>query len=390
MFEYAIKAHLPIISATCDDLMNARALIELHAKNKKTAPWPQAKSVELQSKIVYVAHEDQMVDEVTYKRLLDVETSLVLLNCQSKSPLVFDGGEIPTPDEVLRGYLSESVHQSHLQSVAQLLKGMSVKKASEIVQLSGAMYGEVTPKSVSAVRMRLVGNTPGLTPLDTEVGFWMPPVEVQKWIEVNMDYMTTSKKELLPRGLMLAGPPGVGKSMAARAVAKCLGVQAFRLDIATTLNRYIGESEARVQRALDTVLKYAPCVLLIDEVEKVFTKGEDSGTTTRMMSQLLWWLQEREVALPVIMTTNDLSVIPPELYRPGRLDKVVHLRLLKLEEARELAVKVFIQVVGKAPLAKQHKALRDLFQAGDPELACFAHSQVHEGVCAEIKFQGWA
>lgn len=91
----------------------------------------------------------------------------------------------------------------------------------------------------------------------------------------------------------------------------------------------------------------APCVVLIDEVEKVFQSGEDGGVTSRILSQLLWWLAEHRTRVLTVMTTNDYAAIPPELYRPGRLDKVMFLPKLPLGLARHFPVAVFKSMLGQ-------------------------------------------
>ena len=101
-----------------------------------------------------------------------------------------------------------------------------------------------------------------------------PPLE--DWLELNSAYFLNPKTpaKLMPRGLMLAGKPGVGKSMGAKAIAQHFDIPLFRLDISTTLAKFVGESEARVARSLATVDRESPCVLLLDEVEKIFS-GND-------------------------------------------------------------------------------------------------------------------
>lgn len=386
MFLYATKAHIPIIAVTTDDILNYEAVIQT-LSGKGVRVYPTSKTVVLSEDVVYITDDADQITPETYKRLVKSNAQLVAINLASKSSLVFDAGELPTPPKMIEDYLKEILGGQDLQSIAQALKGCSLKAASELVQLASVMFKEITPKAINATRLRVAGSTPGLFPLDTDIGYWMAPTAIKQWVALNKDYLSAdTSKHLAPRGLMLAGPPGVGKSMAARAVAKELGIPAFRLDIATSLNRYIGESEARVAKALDTVSRSSPCLMLMDEVEKVFVQGEDSGTTTRLLSQLLWWLSEKKDTVVVVMTTNNLSVIPPELYRPGRIDRVIHLQPLGLAEARELALKVFELVVKKKPNLKQTSVIRECFQEAS---GSFAHSLVHEVVCDLIKINNW-
>lgn len=386
MFEKVIKTGIPIIGVTTDDLVNAEVMIR-HWAGKMVAPWPISKQTVLKEDLVYVTGDYEQATPENYKRIHQADTRMVVLNPEKKSSLIFDAGELPTPDKFMEGYLGEIVPNSAIPAVMQALRGCSLKTASEICQLAGAFYHEITPKSIASMRMRLSGSTPGLFPLNTDYGYWEPQAEVNAWIAISKPYMGPgTPKELQPKGLMLHGLPGTGKSMAAKVIANSFGVPAFRLDIPTTLNRYIGESEARVARNLELLTQYAPCVVLLDEVEKVFGQDQDQGTTTRILSQLLWWLQERSVPCPVVMTTNHLGTIPPELYREGRLDGLVEVQPLGMESARHLAMKVLKTLVPQ-PTLKQTQQTKVLF--GDPA-GKYIPSHVHSRVVGLVKENKWA
>jgi len=124
-----------------------------------------------------------------------------------------------------------------------------------------------------------------------------------------------------PRGVLLAGVPGCGKSAVARAVAHDAGVPLVLLDPARIYAKYVGESESRFDRALATVAAMAPAVLWIDEIEKGFAVGgEDGGVTDRILGTFLRWLQDRSAPVFVVATANDVTRLPPELTRKGRFD----------------------------------------------------------------------
>lgn len=126
-----------------------------------------------------------------------------------------------------------------------------------------------------------------------------------------------------PRGVLLLGVQGSGKSLAARAVAGAWGVPLLRLDMGTLYNKYYGESERNLRSALDLAEHMAPCVLWIDEIEKALASGgDDGGTSRRMLGTLLTWLAERSAAVFVAATANAIEQLPPELMRKGRLDEI--------------------------------------------------------------------
>ncbi|HKK07375.1 MAG TPA: AAA family ATPase, partial [Gemmatimonadota bacterium] len=127
-----------------------------------------------------------------------------------------------------------------------------------------------------------------------------------------------------PRGILLLGVPGCGKSLSARAVAGSWDLPLLKLDPSRLYNKFVGETERNLRRATETAGRLAPVVLWIDEIEKAFaTAGEgDSGVSMRVLGSFLSWMQEREGDVFVVATANDVSRLPPELLRKGRFDEV--------------------------------------------------------------------
>jgi SpoVK/Ycf46/Vps4 family AAA+-type ATPase len=116
---------------------------------------------------------------------------------------------------------------------------------------------------------------------------------------------------------------GCGKSVAAKAAAGIFGVPLLRLDFAAIHNKYIGESERNLRESLATAETMAPCVLWIDEIEKGISTGEgDNGTSRRLLGSFLTWLAEKKTRVFVVATANDISSLPPELVRKGRMDEI--------------------------------------------------------------------
>lgn len=126
-----------------------------------------------------------------------------------------------------------------------------------------------------------------------------------------------------PRGVLLAGVPGCGKSAVAHAIATEWSVPLVLLDPGRIYRKYIGESEQRFDAALETVEAMAPAVLWIDEIEKGFTTGgEDGGVSGRVLATFLRWLQDHAPGVFVVATANDVTRLPPELTRKGRFDEL--------------------------------------------------------------------
>jgi AAA+ superfamily predicted ATPase len=128
-----------------------------------------------------------------------------------------------------------------------------------------------------------------------------------------------------PRGLLLLGVQGCGKSMSAKATAKSLGLPLLRLDPARLYDKYLGESEKNLKKAMELAERLAPIVLWIDELEKVFggqRGSDDSGAAQRVLGSFLTWLAEKQGSVFVVATSNDVTGLPPELLRKGRFDEI--------------------------------------------------------------------
>jgi hypothetical protein len=127
----------------------------------------------------------------------------------------------------------------------------------------------------------------------------------------------------VPRGILLLGVQGCGKSLAAKAVAGSWGVPLLRLDFARLYDKYVGETERNLRECLQTAEVMAPCVLWVDEIEKGLAAGDgDGGTSRRVLGSLLTWMAENERPTFVVATANDVRALPPELIRKGRLDEI--------------------------------------------------------------------
>ncbi len=140
-----------------------------------------------------------------------------------------------------------------------------------------------------------------------------------------------------PRGVLLLGVQGGGKSLAARAIAGFWGIPLLRLDFGTLYNKYFGETERNLRNSLKQAELMAPCVLWMDEIEKgVATGGSDNATAKRVLSTLLTWMAENKKPVFIVATANDITELPPELVRKGRLDEVFFVDLPDSATRREI------------------------------------------------------
>ena len=126
-----------------------------------------------------------------------------------------------------------------------------------------------------------------------------------------------------PKGILLTGVQGCGKSLAAKATAGIFGAPLLRLDFGALYDKYHGETERKLRESLKTADVMAPCVLWIDEIEKgIAGRGGETGTTQRVLGTFLTWMAERKTPVFVVATANDIAALPPELVRKGRFDEI--------------------------------------------------------------------
>lgn len=150
-----------------------------------------------------------------------------------------------------------------------------------------------------------------------------------------------------PKGVLIVGMPGCGKSLTAKAAAKAFDVPLLRLDMGRLMGKYVGESEANMRRAILLTEASSPCVLWIDELEKAFAgigaNSTGSEVTVRLFGNFLTWMQEKKSLAFVVATANDITKLPPELLRKGRFDEIFYVNLPNRQE-RE---KIFAIHIGK-------------------------------------------
>jgi ATP-dependent 26S proteasome regulatory subunit len=157
-----------------------------------------------------------------------------------------------------------------------------------------------------------------------------------------------------PKGLLLLGVQGAGKSLLAKAVASQWQLPLLRLDLGRVFSELVGSSEQNIRTALRLAESVAPCVLWLDELEKGLAGAtgsgtSDAGTSARVFGSLLTWMQEKTSPVFVIGTSNDISALPPEVLRKGRFDEIFFVDLPQLQERREIFA-IHLASRGRDPL----------------------------------------
>jgi len=195
-----------------------------------------------------------------------------------------------------------------------------------------------------------------------------------------------------PRGVLLLGVQGGGKSLAAKAIAGFWGIPLVRLDFGTLYNKYFGETERNLRNSLKQAELMAPCVLWMDEIEKgVATGGSDNATAKRVLSTLLTWMAENGRPVFIVATANDIAELPPELVRKGRLDEIFFVDLPE-PAIREDIFRIHLDKRGLAPERFDLPALAgaaDGFTGAEIEEAIvsaryLAGARDHQGGPAEV------
>ena len=168
--------------------------------------------------------------------------------------------------------------------------------------------------------------------------------QVKDWLAKRASALSDAARDFglpAPKGMLLLGVQGCGKSLCAKAVSNAWQVPLLRFDIGRVFGSLVGSSEENVRRAIAVAESVAPAVLWVDEIDKAFAGSQwsalaDGGTTARVFGTFLTWLSEKTVPVFVLATANDISQLPPELLRKGRLDEIFFVDLPDAAERLEI------------------------------------------------------
>jgi hypothetical protein len=350
MLNLAVKAGLPLIAVRTRDVVNAPAVIRyLTGVYPKEVIDPSKNLALGADKLFYTTWAEAVTPRGTYIQLAKVGSTLIILNPEEHAPEFFDAGVMPIPPGFVRQELvGIGIDKDAVERTLPVLGGLTMKEIGEAVRLCQVDHGGLSPGAMIQVRRRCFSQVRGLQLVDTHMAFYQPDPSVQLYLEWAGKYLLGNHDwRLRPRGLLLSGEPGTGKTSAAKHVASVIGLPLFRLDLGAVKGKWVGESEHALHDALEQVKREAPCVLLVDEVEKLFGRRSDEGTTENLLASLLWFLEEHRSRVLTIMTTNDAGSLPFELYREGRVDQCLTLRGLLVDAAYPFAeslIRTFVDI----------------------------------------------
>ncbi|MDX2230259.1 MAG: AAA family ATPase [Leptolyngbyaceae cyanobacterium bins.349] len=224
--------------------------------------------------------------------------------------------------------------QNHdMQSLVFALRGMTLKQARQVIAYAALEDGKLTATDVERIlhrKAQIIREENVLEYLPTNG--YVPALGgftgLKHWLErarVGFSPQAQAMNLTPPKGILIVGIQGCGKSMAAKAIAYDWKLPLLKLDAGRLYDKYVGESEKNFRQAIKLAESMAPCVLWIDEIEKslgVSDSSADGGLSRRLFGSFLTWMQEKSQEVFVIATANDISKIPPELLRKGRFDEI--------------------------------------------------------------------
>jgi SpoVK/Ycf46/Vps4 family AAA+-type ATPase len=301
-----------------------------------------------------IAHKT-MFNDAVYITVFLVCSELVLPIELEKMITVFDI-PLPTPEEIetiIRDYadgFKMPLDENTLNELTVSFKGLSDFEIRQILNLAYQQSGMITARDKALIlkeKEQIIKKSGILEILayNTSINDVGGLMALKKYLS-DKSFIYNNLGEArkfgidLPKGILIVGMPGCGKSLTAKATAREFNAPLLRLDIGKLMGKYVGESENNLSRAIKTAEAVAPCVLWIDELEKAFAgvggQGGGSDITTRLFGHFLTWLQEKESSVYVVATSNDISVLPPEFLRKGRFDELFLVELPDAEERRTI------------------------------------------------------
>jgi SpoVK/Ycf46/Vps4 family AAA+-type ATPase len=288
-------------------------------------------------KVVLVSHRLKLPPEVArYSAVLQMslpteEEILAIIREEAKFWSDRNGGERIKTDAATLQKLVNNLKGLPHQDVRRLARGAIVDDGA----ISESDLPEVTRAKFALMDME------GVLHFEYNTAYFKDMAglnRLKEWLSNRKSAMLNDnggKKIDAPKGVMLFGVQGGGKSLAAKVIAGMWGIPLLRLDMAALYNKYVGETERNLREALKLADIMEPCVLWIDEIEKGLSQNDgENATSKRLLGTLLTWMAERKSRVFIVATSNDISVMPPELLRKGRFDEIFFVDLPDVETRR--------------------------------------------------------
>ncbi|WP_017296760.1 AAA family ATPase [Nodosilinea nodulosa] len=265
--------------------------------------------------------------------------------------------KLPEPEELynavsevvraLRGRVKVDLTPEDIRALVSALQGMTLSQTRKVVSYAALQDGRLDAEDVKRVleRKARVIHEEGLLdyfPPETNLAELGGFEGLKRWLCYAKVGFTPQARQYnlpAPKGILIVGIQGCGKSLAAKTIARQWKLPLLKLDAGRLYDKYVGESDKNFRRAVTMAETMAPCILWVDEIEKSLgqTSGEgDGGLSRRLFGYFLTWLQEKSQEIFVVATANDLSALPPELLRKGRFDEIFFVDLPEADERRDI------------------------------------------------------
>lgn len=241
--------------------------------------------------------------------------------------------------------------ESDIRQLATLTRGLSEVQIVNLMRSSLVSSGSLDSADIYKIGLKkeqLFTPVSNVTPVTVDTELKVAGLDnLKRWLARKKDVLFATGELLneynleAPKGVLLAGVPGCGKSFSARVIASRWELPLFRFDIGSIYDKYVGESERHMQEALDYIDNVAPCIIWIDEIEKALSSNSgESDVGNRILGQFLFWLQESQARVFLVATANDITKLPPELFRKGRFSEIFFVDLPNKHERVE-AIKLY-------------------------------------------------
>ena len=249
--------------------------------------------------------------------------------------------------------LNIKINSELFENLTQTCQGLSLERIRRVLSKIIATHKTIDKNSISILlseKKQIISQTEILE-------YWSAPDKIGNigGVEILKDWLKKRKTSFsiqaanyglpTPRGLLLVGIQGTGKSLTAKAIANEWQLPLLKLDVGKLFGGIVGESESRLRQMIEVSETLAPCILWIDEMDKAFSNTDntgDSGTSNRVLGTFISWLSEKTKPVFVVATANNVDLLPIEIIRKGRFDEIFFLDLPKKQERKEI-FKIHIQ-----------------------------------------------
>jgi SpoVK/Ycf46/Vps4 family AAA+-type ATPase len=272
----------------------------------------------------------------TREEIMDYLSQHSILSTVEKNPSATSAAGAP--------WRTEYTHEE-VSKILTSLTGLSLPEIDNVVTVSQVKFKEIRADFLLESKKQMILKNGLLEYYESDVK--LEDVggmdELKSWLRLRQSVFTEEARKFgidTPKGLMLVGPPGCGKSYTAKATANLLNMPLVRFDVGKVFSQTVGSSEANVREVIKLIEAVSPCVVMIDEIEKGLagvqsSNASDAGTTARVVGTLLTWLNDKTAPVFVVATANNIRQIPPELSRKGRFDEIFFVSLPEASERKE-------------------------------------------------------